>query len=140
MIMGDKPAYSLGPHSVRPLRRLAGGRAPSDPRVSGQPQERRAAGRSTPRSPVAAAAAESWPVVADDPAGHDPSTDPRPAGSLVVTGEGYEDPPVGGPLADWVAGIPGPATHARRARKTALTSILGVLGAVRRDSSPQDRL
>ena len=27
----DKPAYSLGPHSVRPLRRLAGGCAPSDP-------------------------------------------------------------------------------------------------------------
>ena len=27
-----KPAYSLGPHSVSPLRRLAGGRAPSDPR------------------------------------------------------------------------------------------------------------
>ncbi len=27
-----QPAYSLGPHSVSPLRRLAGGRAPSDPR------------------------------------------------------------------------------------------------------------
>ena len=27
-----EPAYSLGPHSVRPLRRLAGGCAPSDPR------------------------------------------------------------------------------------------------------------
>ena len=27
-----EPAYSLGPHSVSPLRRLAGGRAPSDPR------------------------------------------------------------------------------------------------------------
>ena len=27
-----KPAYSLGPHSVSPLRRLAGGCAPSDPR------------------------------------------------------------------------------------------------------------
>ena len=26
-----KPAYSLGPHSVSPPRRLAGGRAPSDP-------------------------------------------------------------------------------------------------------------
>ena len=26
-----EPAYSLGPHSVRPLRRLAGGCAPSDP-------------------------------------------------------------------------------------------------------------
>ena len=26
--LGDKPAYSLWPHSVRPLRRLAGGRAP----------------------------------------------------------------------------------------------------------------
>ena len=26
-----KPAYSLGPHSVSPLRRLAGGCAPSDP-------------------------------------------------------------------------------------------------------------
>ena len=32
MIMGNKPAYSLWPHSARPLRRLAGGRAPSDPR------------------------------------------------------------------------------------------------------------
>ena len=28
-----QPAYSLGPHSVSPLRRLAGGRAPSDPRI-----------------------------------------------------------------------------------------------------------
>ncbi len=28
-----QPAYSLGPHSVRPLRRLAGGCAPSDPRT-----------------------------------------------------------------------------------------------------------
>ncbi len=28
-----QPAYSLGPHSVSPLRRLAGGRAPSDPRT-----------------------------------------------------------------------------------------------------------
>ena len=27
-----EPAYSLGPHSVSPLRRLAGGCAPSDPR------------------------------------------------------------------------------------------------------------
>ena len=27
-----QPAYSLGPHSVSPLRRLAGGSAPSDPR------------------------------------------------------------------------------------------------------------
>ena len=27
-----QPAYSLGPHSVSPLRRLAGGCAPSDPR------------------------------------------------------------------------------------------------------------
>ena len=26
-----EPAYSLGPHSVSPLRRLAGGCAPSDP-------------------------------------------------------------------------------------------------------------
>ena len=33
MIMGDKPAYSLGPHSVSPLRRLAGGCAPSDPQA-----------------------------------------------------------------------------------------------------------
>ena len=29
----DKPAYSLWPHSVSPLRRLAGGCAPSDPRT-----------------------------------------------------------------------------------------------------------
>jgi len=28
-----EPAYSLGPHSVSPLRRLAGGCAPSDPRT-----------------------------------------------------------------------------------------------------------
>ena len=27
----DQPAYSLGPHSVSPLRRLAGGCAPCDP-------------------------------------------------------------------------------------------------------------
>ena len=30
-LMAGEPAYSLGPHSVRPLRRLAGGCAPSDP-------------------------------------------------------------------------------------------------------------
>ncbi len=29
----QQPAYSLGPHSVSPLRRLAGGYAPSDPRT-----------------------------------------------------------------------------------------------------------
>ncbi len=29
-----KPAYSLGPHSVRPLRRLAGGCAPCDPPIA----------------------------------------------------------------------------------------------------------
>ena len=29
--LGGEPAYPLGPHSVRPLRRLAGGCAPSDP-------------------------------------------------------------------------------------------------------------
>ena len=29
-----EPAYSLGPHSVRPLRRLAGGCAPSDPHIA----------------------------------------------------------------------------------------------------------
>ncbi len=28
-----QPAYSLGPHSVSPLRRLAGGCTPSDPRT-----------------------------------------------------------------------------------------------------------
>jgi len=28
-----QPAYPLGPHSVSPLRRLAGGCAPSDPRT-----------------------------------------------------------------------------------------------------------
>ena len=28
-----QPAYSLGPHTVSPLRRLAGGCAPSDPRT-----------------------------------------------------------------------------------------------------------
>ena len=31
-LKAGESAYSLGPHSVRPLRRLAGGRAPSDPR------------------------------------------------------------------------------------------------------------
>ena len=30
-LKAGEPAYSLGPHSVRPLRRLAGGCAPSDP-------------------------------------------------------------------------------------------------------------
>ena len=29
----QEPAYPLGPHSVSPLRRLAGGCAPSDPRT-----------------------------------------------------------------------------------------------------------
>ena len=33
MIGGHKPAYSPWPHSVRPLRRLAGGSAPSDPQA-----------------------------------------------------------------------------------------------------------
>ena len=31
--ISDKPAYPLGPHSVSPLRRLAGGCAPCDPRT-----------------------------------------------------------------------------------------------------------
>ena len=31
-LKAGEPAYSLGPHSVRPRRRLAGGCAPSDPR------------------------------------------------------------------------------------------------------------
>ena len=31
---GGEPAYSLGPHSVRPRRRLAGGFAPSDPHIA----------------------------------------------------------------------------------------------------------
>ena len=35
-----EPAYSLGPHSVRPLRRLAGGCAPSDPTTATARRER----------------------------------------------------------------------------------------------------
>ncbi|MDE2871915.1 MAG: hypothetical protein OXQ94_09555, partial [Gemmatimonadota bacterium] len=74
------------PHSVSPLRRLAGGCAPSDPGVSGPPLEQRAARCSNPRNPVAVAAAERCPVVADGPA--DVILDGPPTGSLVATGEG----------------------------------------------------
>ena len=78
MIMGDKPAYSVWPHSVRPLRRLAGGCAPSDPGVSGPP--RGAAGGEVllPPNPVAGATVERSPVVADDPADGDPSKARQP--------------------------------------------------------------
>ena len=86
MIMRDKPAYSLGPHSVSPLRRLAGGRAPSDPQGFRPAGGAASGGTIHPRSPVAVAAAErspSWP------------TD-RPAWSLVVTGEGLRIRPWAG--------------------------------------------
>ena len=57
-----------------------------------------------PPNPVDGATAERSPVVADEAAGVISRTD-RPAGSLAVTGEGFEDPPVGGSLADRVAAI-----------------------------------
>ena len=37
MIMGNKPAYSLGPHSACPRARLAGGCAPFDPQRQRHP-------------------------------------------------------------------------------------------------------
>jgi len=61
----DKPAYSVWPHSVRPLRRLAGGCAPSNPGVSGPPRERRAARPSNPRTlwrGPRSSVAPSWPT------------------------------------------------------------------------------
>ena len=50
MTMGDKPAYSVWPHSVSPLRRLAGGRAPSDPRHNPAPAAFAVGVRRSPRS------------------------------------------------------------------------------------------
>ena len=64
----DKPAYSLGPHSVRPLRRLAGGRAPSDPAVFRPAAGAAGGGALYPPNPVAGGAAERFPFVADGPA------------------------------------------------------------------------
>lgn len=78
-----------------------------------------------------------WPtgrpdMVLDGPASRELGLDRR----------GLEDPPVGGPLADWVSDIRAmPPSHpVETGNKTALTSILVVLGAEGRDSSPQDRL
>ncbi len=68
MIMGNKPAYSVGPHSVRPLRRLAGGRAPSDPAVFRPAAGAAGGGVLHPPNPVAGAAVERFPFVADGPA------------------------------------------------------------------------
>ena len=89
MTMGDKPAYSLGPHSVRPLRRLAGGRAPSDPAVF---------------RPVVGAAAERFPSVADGPA--DAILAGPASRELGHDRRGPQDPPVGESLADRVAREP----------------------------------
>ncbi len=50
MIGGHKPAYSVWPHSVSPLRRLAGGRAPSDPRHNPAPAAFAVGVRRSPRS------------------------------------------------------------------------------------------
>ena len=54
-VMGGQPAYSLGPHSVRPLRRLAGGRAPSDPGRSSPLRQRARLGSSPGTS--------AWPSI-----------------------------------------------------------------------------
>ncbi|MYJ68358.1 MAG: hypothetical protein F4087_07630 [Gemmatimonadetes bacterium] len=51
---------------MRPLRRLAGGCAPSDPGVSGPPREPTGGEVLQPPNPVAGATAERSPIVADD--------------------------------------------------------------------------
>ncbi len=133
MTMGDKPAYSVGPHSVRPLRRLAGGSAPSDPGVSGPPRERRPGRCSTSRNPSRGRRAERSPL-ARRPCRRDPR---RPAGSLALTGAGLRIRPW---MGLWPTGGRHPSPVPPEARKTALTAILGVLGAVRRNPRPWDRM
>ena len=83
-------------------------------------------------APNPVAATERCPVVPDDPA--DVIFDGPASRELGRDGRGREDPPVGESLADWVALCPG------RARKTALTAILGVLGVIGRDPRPQNCL
>ena len=80
----DKPVYSSWPHSVRPLRRLAGGCAPSDPAFPARhgSGERRGAPSLEPRrGGRGPSVAPSWP----------------PAGSLAVTGAGLRIRPWVGP-------------------------------------------
>ena len=86
-----------------------------------------------PPNPVAGAAAERCPVVADDPA--DVILNGPAAGNLVVTGKGVRFRPWGVP-ADGVAtaGATGPESH--RARNTAHTGIPGVPGPVGRNPRP----
>ena len=128
-------AYSLGPHSVRPLRRLAGGCAPSDPCVSGPPRGRRTARCSIPRTSSREPRPSAAPAVADDQA----DVIPRLPASRELGRDrrGLEDPPVGESWADWVAAIRvmlPPNTLS--SPETALTAILGVWGAVWRNPRP----
>ena len=106
---------------MRPLRRLAGGRAPSDPAVF---------------RPVAGAAAERFPSGADGPA--DAILAGPGSRELGHDLRGRQDPPVGESLADRVAREPPPEPY--QARKPTLTAILGVLGVVWRNPRPQNRL
>ena len=104
MIMGDKPAYSVWPHSVRPLRRLAGGRAPSDPPVSGPPLGAAGGGMLHPRTPSPVPP----PGVSPSWAGIRPTRSSRspPAGNSVATGEAVSIHPQAESLADRVAPEP----------------------------------
>ena len=118
--MGNKPAYSLWPHSVSPRARLAGGSAPSDP-VFFRPAAGAASGGVLHLpNPVAGAAAERCPVLADDPA------------DMILDGPASRESGPGSPKArgavrrrdlwpTWMAAVP-------RNRRTALTAIPGVLG------------
>ena len=63
MIMGNKPGYSVWPHSVRPLRRLAGGRAPSDPRH--KPRSGSVRGWGNPKVPPVGPSPVALPMAAD---------------------------------------------------------------------------
>jgi len=93
MIMGNKPAYPPWPHSVCLPEGLAGGRAPSNPCVSGPPRERWAARCSNPQARRG---------------GRPGRRDPRRIASRELGRDrhGLEEPPVGGALADSVAGRP----------------------------------
>jgi len=84
-----------------------------------------------PPNPVAGAATERSPVVADYPADVILDTVSRELGR---DQRGLEDPP-------WVGPWPtGGSLSPPEARKTALTAVLGVWGPVWRNPRPWDRL
>jgi len=127
---GRQAVYSSWPHSVRPLRRLAGGCAPSDPAFPARHGSGERRGAPIPRTP---SRIERSPVVADDQADVIPR---RPASREPGRyRRGLEDPPVGGSLADWVAAIrvmlPPPPCRARKRLSRPFWAFWGPFGGIR---------